>query len=46
VLVGLVGVRGAIYWEWLAAAVAFFQEAGHAHVERACRSLLWRAGAP
>jgi DNA-binding CsgD family transcriptional regulator len=31
---------------WLTEAAEFFRRAGHAHVERACRSLLRRAGAP
>lgn len=31
---------------WLADSAAFFRERGHEHVERACRSLLRRAGVP
>jgi DNA-binding CsgD family transcriptional regulator len=32
--------------QWLTEAAEFFRRAGHAHVERACRSLLRKAGAP
>jgi DNA-binding CsgD family transcriptional regulator len=32
--------------DWLGDAAAFFSAAGHVHVERACRSLLRKAGAP
>jgi DNA-binding CsgD family transcriptional regulator len=31
---------------WLTDAALYFRNAGHLHVERACRSLLRRAGAP
>jgi DNA-binding CsgD family transcriptional regulator len=32
--------------QWLTEAAEFFRRAGHTHVERACRSLLRRTGAP
>jgi DNA-binding CsgD family transcriptional regulator len=32
--------------QWLTEAAEFFRRAGHAHLERACRSLLRTAGAP